>query len=117
VTASIEQIRSGTLRALAVTTAARSEILPDVPTVAETVPGYEASGWFGVGAPKGTPVEIVDKLNRAINEDLQNPAIQTKLRALGSVPMPFTPIEFSDHVASETRKWASVVKLSGIQPE
>jgi tripartite-type tricarboxylate transporter receptor subunit TctC len=117
VTASIEQIRSGILRGLAVTTAARSEVLPDVPTVAETVPGYEASGWFGVGAPKGTPTEIVNKLNRAINEDLQDPVIQAKLRTLGSVPMPFTPLEFGDHVALETRKWAAVAKLSGIQPE
>jgi tripartite-type tricarboxylate transporter receptor subunit TctC len=117
VTASIEQIRSGALRALAVTTATRVEVLPDVPTVADTVPGYEASGWFGIGVPKGTPPEIIEKLNQAINAGLADPGIQARIAELGSTPVVFSPSEFGHHVVAEIQKWGQVVKASGAKPE
>jgi tripartite-type tricarboxylate transporter receptor subunit TctC len=110
---SIEHIRAGKLRALAVTTAARSPALPDAPTLAETVPGYEASAWFGMGAPKGTPAEIIDKLNQAINAVIAEPAMQENLAKLGGVPTPGTPADFGKTIAAETEKWAKVVKFSG----
>ena len=117
VTASIEQIRSGALRALAVTTATRVEVLPDVPTVADTVPGYEASGWFGIGVPKGTPPEIIEKLNQAINAGLADPGIQARIAELGSTPVIFSPAEFGRYVVAEIQKWGQVVKVSGAKPE
>jgi len=117
VTASIAQIRSGALRALAVTTTARVDILPDIPTVADTVPGYEASGWFAIGAPKATPAEIVEKLNRAINDGLADPEIRTRYTELGSTPLVVTPAEFRAHLHSEIEKWGKVVKSSGARPE
>jgi tripartite-type tricarboxylate transporter receptor subunit TctC len=113
VTASITHIRSGALRALAVTTAAPSSALPDVPTVGETVPGYEATGWFGVGAPKGTPPQIVELLNREIVAGLADPDMRARYVELGSVPLPLRPGELGAHVVSETEKWAKIVKLSG----
>jgi tripartite-type tricarboxylate transporter receptor subunit TctC len=111
---SIEQIRAGKLRALAVTTAARSDALPGVPTVAETVPGYEASAWFGVGVPKGTPPAVIDKLNKEINAALADPKIKARLAELGGPPMPGTPADFGKIIAEETEKWAKVVKASGV---
>jgi tripartite-type tricarboxylate transporter receptor subunit TctC len=117
VTNSIEYIRAGQLRPLAVTTASRSEALPDIPTIGEFVPGYEASAWFGVGAPKNTPAEIIDKLNKEVNAALADAKVKARLADLGSVPMPMTPIEFGKFITNETEKWAKVVKLAGIKAE
>ena len=114
---SIEHIRAGKLRALAVTTAKRSPALPDVPTVAETVPGYEASAWFGMGAPKGTPPEIIDKLNKAVNAALADPNIQARLADLGGNVMSTTAAEFGQVIVDETDKWAKVVKAAGVSVE
>jgi tripartite-type tricarboxylate transporter receptor subunit TctC len=116
-TASIEQIRVGKLRALAITGATRVKALPDIPTVGEFVPGYEASGWLGVGAPKGTPAEIVDKLNREINAGLADPKISAQLANLGGSPLALSPTDFAKLVATETEKWAKVVRFGGIRPE
>src|SRR4051794_17732645 len=112
---SIEHIRAGKLRALAVTTERRSAALPDVPTVAETVPGYEASAWFGMGAPKGTPRPIIDKLNAAINAALNDPEMQRKLADLGGTPIPGTPEDFGNLIAEETAKWRKVIESAGIK--
>jgi tripartite-type tricarboxylate transporter receptor subunit TctC len=112
---SVEHIRAGTLRALAVTTETPSAALPGVPTVAETVPGYEASAWFGMGAPKGTPREIIDKLNGAINEALKDPEMVKKLADLGGAPMAGTPEDFGKVVADETEKWRKVVEFAGVK--
>jgi tripartite-type tricarboxylate transporter receptor subunit TctC len=114
---SIEYIRAGKLRALAVTTATRSEMLPDVPTVGEFVPGYEASTWSGVGAPKATPAEIVEKLNREINAGLADPKIKARLADLGSTPLVGSPADFGKFIADETDKWGKVVKFVGIKAD
>jgi tripartite-type tricarboxylate transporter receptor subunit TctC len=106
---SLPHIRAGTLRALAVTTATRSDALPDVPTVAETVPGYEASAFYGMGVPKGTPPEIVDKLNTEINAGLADPNIKARLTELGGMLIPGSPADFGKLVAGETDKWAKVI--------
>ena len=107
---SLEHIRSGKLRPLAVTTSMRSEVLPDVPTMADFVPGYESSAWYGVAVPKGTPPEIIDMLNRAINAGLADP----KLKARFAVPvLPGSPADFGKLLVDETEKWAKVVKFSG----
>jgi tripartite-type tricarboxylate transporter receptor subunit TctC len=92
-------------------------VLPDIPTVAEFVPGYEASTWYGVGAPKGTPAEIVDKLNREFNAGLADPKIKARLADVGGVPMPMTPTDFGKFIAKETEKGAKVIKFAGIKPE
>jgi tripartite-type tricarboxylate transporter receptor subunit TctC len=113
----LQHIRAGKLRALAVTTAARSSELPDVPTVAETVKDYEASAWFGMGAPKNTPTEIIATLNKAINEILAEPGIKTRLAELGGVPIVATPEEFGKIVQAETEKWEKVVKFAGARVE
>lgn len=110
---SIGHVRSGGLRALAVTTAERSPALPDVPTVAETVPGYEASAWFGIGAPRRTPPELVDRLNREVNEVLADQATAQKLADLGGAPIRITPAAFGQVIAEETEKWRQVVEFSG----
>ena len=113
---SIGYIRAGQLRALAVTTGTRSDALPDIPTVGEFLPGYEASFWYGVGVPKNTPAEIVDKLNEAINAGLADPTIKARLADLDGLPIPMSPAEFGKFIADETEKWAKVVKFSGAKP-
>jgi len=112
-TSSIEHIRAGKLRALAVTTATKSDALPDVPAMAETVPGYEVTAWFGVGVPKGTPEAIVEKLNREVNAALADPKIKARFAELGAIPFAATPAQMVTHVASETEKWGRAVKFSG----
>jgi tripartite-type tricarboxylate transporter receptor subunit TctC len=106
-------IKDGRIRALAVTTSTREPSLPNVPTVAETIPGYEASAWFGVSAPKGTPRDVVEKLNVAINQLLVDPKIQKRLSELGGTPIPGTPEDFGKLISSDTQKWEKVVKTSG----
>jgi tripartite-type tricarboxylate transporter receptor subunit TctC len=113
VLSSITHLQSGALRPLAVTSRARLETLPDVPTVAETVPGYETGTWWGVGVPKGTPVEIVDKLNREINAVLAEPKIKARFGELGAAPFIVTPAAFAAFLAAETEKWGKAVKFSG----
>jgi len=115
--ASIEFIRAGKLRPLAVTTVARLEVLPDIPTVGDSVPGYEASAWQGIGAPKNTPAEIVDKLNKEINAGLADSKMKARFADLGAVPIPMTPAEFGKFIAEETEKYAKVIKFAGIKPE
>jgi tripartite-type tricarboxylate transporter receptor subunit TctC len=110
----LELIRSGKIRALAVTTKARQASLPDVPTVAEFVPGYEALGWYGLAAPKGTPAEIVDKLNATMATILADPKFKARLADLGVEPMPMTPAEFSRFIGTETDKWTKVIKAAGV---
>jgi tripartite-type tricarboxylate transporter receptor subunit TctC len=117
ITAAIGFIRDGRLRALAVTGATRSAALPDVPTVAEFLPGFEATAWDGTCAPKGTPANVVDKLNAAINAGLADPQIKAKIKDLGGEPMPMTPAQFGTFLTDETNKWAKVVKSSGAKPE
>jgi tripartite-type tricarboxylate transporter receptor subunit TctC len=109
----IEQVRSGSLRPLAITSLTRSELLPDVPTMAEVLPGYQASQWVGIGAAKATPAAVIDTLNGEINAALADPAMKTKLTALGGMPLPGAPGEFKKFVADEVVKWAKVVKFSG----
>jgi tripartite-type tricarboxylate transporter receptor subunit TctC len=115
--ASIGYIRAGTLRALAVTTTRRSEALPDIPTVAEFVPGYEASAWFGVGAPKATPAEIVEKLNKEINAGLADPKIEARLANLGGDVLALSPADFGKLIADETEKWGKVIRALNINAE
>ncbi len=114
---SIEHIRSGKIRALGVTSAKRADALPAVPTIGETVPGYEASVWYGIAAPKGTPAEIIDKLNQAVNVVLAEPRVKARLADLGGTPMPMTPAEFGRLVVTETEKWAKVVKAAGAKAD
>jgi tripartite-type tricarboxylate transporter receptor subunit TctC len=114
---SIEYVRAGKLRPLAVTGAARSELLPDIPTVAEFVPGYEASAWYGIGAPKNTPKEIIDKLNTTMNAILADPAAKARMAALGATVLTGSAADFGKFIADETAKWAKVVKFSGAKPD
>jgi len=115
--ASIEYIRSGKLRPLGVTTATRSEVLPDVPTVGEFVPGYEASTWFGVGAPKNTPSQIIDKLNKEINAGHADPKLKAQLASLGGTVLPGSPADFAKLIADDTEKWAKVIRAANIKAE
>jgi tripartite-type tricarboxylate transporter receptor subunit TctC len=110
-------IRSGRIRALAVTSAEREPSMPQLPTVAETVPGYEATAWFGIGMPKGTPREIIDKVNAAVNRALADPKLRERLAELGGKPIPGTPEDFGKVIADETAKWAKVVVASGAKVE
>jgi tripartite-type tricarboxylate transporter receptor subunit TctC len=110
---SIEHIRAGKLRALAVTSATRSEVLPDIPTVGDFVPGYEGTGWQGVGAPMNTSAEIIDKLNKAINAGLADPQMKARIADLGYTVFASSPAEFSTFIAAYTEKWAKVIKFSG----
>ena len=117
VPSSIEHIRAGKLRPLAVTAATRWQGLPDIPTVSEFLPGFEASGWFGVGAPKNTPAEIIDKLNKEINAGLADPKIKTRLADLGGTVLAGSPADFSKLIGEETEKWAKVIKSAGIKAD
>jgi tripartite-type tricarboxylate transporter receptor subunit TctC len=117
ITSSIGYIKPGKLRALAVTSTMRSELLPDTPTIGEFVSGYEASNWFGLGVPKNTPVEIVGKLNRAVNEALGDPKMKARLADIGGTVLPGSPADFEKLIAGETEKWAKVVKFAGIKLE
>src|SRR5262249_13072763 len=114
---SIEYVRGGKLRALAGTTATRSPVLPDIPTGAECVPGYESSLWTGVGTPKNTPAEIVEKLNKEINAGLAYPKIKARLADLGGAVVALSPADFGKLIAEETEKWAKVVKFAGIKAD
>ena len=112
-----DHIRAGKLWPLAVTTATRSERLPDIPTVGEFVPGYEASTLFGLGAPKNTPTEIVDKLNKEINAALADPKIKARISDLGGTVLPGSPADFGKLIADETDKWGKVIRAANIKPE
>jgi tripartite-type tricarboxylate transporter receptor subunit TctC len=112
-----EYITTGKLRALAVTSASRAEMLPELRTVAEFVPGYEASQWYGIGVPRNTPVEIVDKLNKEINAAIADPAMKARFAAIGGEPLPGSPAEFGKLISEETEKWGRVVRAAGIKPE
>jgi tripartite-type tricarboxylate transporter receptor subunit TctC len=112
---SIGHIRDGRLRALAVTTATRSPALPETPPVAETVPGYEVTSWFGIGAPKATPAAVIARLNKDSNDTLADPAFAARLADLGGVPTPLTPAAFDAFVAADTEKWAKVVRFAGVK--
>ena len=114
---SVEYVRSGRLRALAVTTAARSQALPDVPAVGDFLPGYEASAWYGLGAPKSTPTEIIEKLNGATRAALADPNTKSRLLGLGVAPMSMTPAEFGKFMLDETEKWGKVIRAANIKPE
>jgi tripartite-type tricarboxylate transporter receptor subunit TctC len=113
---SIEFIRAGKLRGLATTGAVRSQALPDMPTVAEVVPGYETSAWYGVGAPKGTPAEIIEGINREVGAGLADTRMKARFAELGGAPMPMTPAEFTRLIADETDKWAKVIRRANLKP-
>jgi tripartite-type tricarboxylate transporter receptor subunit TctC len=116
VATAIGHIKAGELRALAVTAATGLPILPDIPTLGEFMPDYEAAGWGGIGAPRNTPADIVDKLNKEFNAALANPTIKAQIADLGSESMPMTPAAFANFIAAETDKWADVIRFAGIKP-
>jgi len=113
----IEYMRDARLRPLAVTTATRVEFLPDVPAMSEFLPGYDATGWNGIGAPRGTPSAIIDKLNNEINAIVRDPAMKERLFSLGVEPLSMTPAEFGKRIADDTEKWAKVIKFANIKAE
>jgi len=115
ITSSIEYIKAGKLRALAVTTATRSELLPDIPTMSDFVPGYEVSNWFGIGTPKNTPAEIVDKLNKEVNAGLADPKLKARFADLGGTVLPGSPIDFGRLIADETEKWGKLIRAARIK--
>jgi len=115
--AAVEHIRAGRLCALAVTTKDRSDALPDVPVIGDFLPGYEASAWYGVGAPRGTPVDIIDRLNKEINLGLAEPKIVARFSELGFTAVAGSPADFGKLIAFETEKWARVVKVSGAKAD
>jgi tripartite-type tricarboxylate transporter receptor subunit TctC len=115
--ASMEHIRAGKLRPLAMTNSQRLDLLPDVPTVAEFIPGYEASGWLGIGAPRDTPTAVIDRLNKEINTGLADAKLKARFADLGLTPLPGSPADFGKLVVDETEKWGKVVKFVGIKPE
>ena len=117
VSVSLGYIKSGKLRALGVTTSARLELLPDIPTVGESVPGYEANGWEGLGAPKNTPADVIDRLNGAVKTALADPKIKASFSDLGNVPMPMTPAEFGKLIAGDTEKWRKVIRAANIKAD
>jgi tripartite-type tricarboxylate transporter receptor subunit TctC len=112
---SIGYIRTGKLRALAITTATRQAALPDIPPMGDFVPGYEASGWYGIGAPRNTPVEITDRLSKEINAALGDPKVMAQLADIGAVPMPMPPAEFGKFLAAEIEKWGRVIHAANIK--
>jgi tripartite-type tricarboxylate transporter receptor subunit TctC len=114
---SIGHIRAGKLRPLAVTTATRLEVLPDIPTVGDFVPGFEASGWQGIGAPRNTPIEIVERLNREVNAGLADPKFKARLTDLGAIVLTGSPADFGKHIAEEIEKWGKVIRAANIKPE
>jgi tripartite-type tricarboxylate transporter receptor subunit TctC len=114
---SIGHIKADRLRALAVSTATRSDALPDIPTVGEFLPGYEGSIWYGLGAPKATSAEIVDKLNKEVNAALDDPKMKTRLADLGGTPLPGSPVQFGKLIAEETEKWGKVIRAANIKPQ
>jgi tripartite-type tricarboxylate transporter receptor subunit TctC len=114
---SMPHIQSGALRALGVTATARLRVLPDVPLIGDAVPGYTVTGWLGIGAPKGTPIEIVERLNKEVNAALADPAVKTRMAELGSEIFPGSPADFGKLVAEETEKWAKVIKFAGIKAD
>jgi tripartite-type tricarboxylate transporter receptor subunit TctC len=116
-TGSIQHIQSGTLHALAVAGKARFDALPDVPTIGETVPGYVANSWCGIGVPRGTPADIIERLNREINAGLMDPAIKARLAKAATTPLLFTPAEFGSYLVAEVDKWGKVIKAAGIKAE
>jgi tripartite-type tricarboxylate transporter receptor subunit TctC len=114
---SIEYVRTGKLRALAVTTATRSPMLPDIPALSETLPGYEASAWFGIGVPKSTPAELIERLNKEVNISIADPKFKARLASLGGTVLAGSPADFGKLISDETKKWGKVIKSAGIKPE
>jgi tripartite-type tricarboxylate transporter receptor subunit TctC len=114
---SLQYVKTGKLRALAVTSAMRSQVLPDIPVIADFLPGYEASAWYGVGAPANTPADIIDRLNAEINAGLGDSKLKARLIELGSVPFAGLPSDFGKFLAAETEKWAKVIKAANIKVE